>query len=51
MTQLSTTLSRCAKDVFGFSVMFMIVFLAYAQLGYLLFGTMVDDYKTFAISM
>ena len=51
MTQLSTTLSRCAKDVLGFSVMFMIVFLAYAQLGYLLFGTMVDDYKTFAISM
>ncbi|CAF1030105.1 unnamed protein product, partial [Adineta ricciae] len=51
MTQLSTTLSRCAKDVLGFSVMFMIVFLAYAQLGYLLFGTMVDDYKTFAISI
>ncbi|CAF1290241.1 unnamed protein product [Rotaria sordida] len=51
MTQLSTTLSRCAKDVLGFSVMFMIVFLAYAQLGYLLFGTMIDDYKTFAISI
>ncbi|CAF4587465.1 unnamed protein product [Rotaria sp. Silwood1] len=51
MTQLSTTLSRCAKDVLGFSIMFMIVFLAYAQLGYLLFGTMVDDYKTFAISI
>ncbi|CAF4480352.1 unnamed protein product [Rotaria socialis] len=51
MTQLSTTLSRCAKDVMGFSVMFMIVFLAYAQLGYLLFGTMVDDYKTFSISI
>lgn len=51
MTQLSTTLSRCAKDVLGFSVMFMIVFLAYAQLGYLLFGSMVDDYKTFAISI
>ncbi|CAF1059968.1 unnamed protein product [Rotaria magnacalcarata] len=51
MTQLSATLSRCAKDVMGFSVMFMIVFLAYAQLGYLLFGTMVDDYKTFSISI
>ncbi|CAF5120063.1 unnamed protein product, partial [Rotaria magnacalcarata] len=51
MTQLSTTLSRCAKDVLGFSVMFMIVFLAYAQLGYLLFGTMVEDYKSFAISI
>ncbi len=51
MTQLSTTLSRCAKDVLGFSVMFMIVFMAYAQLGYLLFGAMIDDYKTFAISV
>ncbi|CAF5033512.1 unnamed protein product, partial [Rotaria magnacalcarata] len=29
----------------------MIVFLAYAQLGYLLFGTMVEDYKSFAISI
>lgn len=35
MTQLSMTLSRCAKDVAGFAVMFFIVFLAYAQLGYL----------------
>ncbi len=51
MTQLSTTLSRCAKDVLGFSVMFMIVFLAYAQLGYLLFGTLVSDYQSFGISM
>ncbi|CAF1188330.1 unnamed protein product [Adineta steineri] len=51
MTQLSTTLSRCAKDVFGFTVMFMIVFLAYAQLGYLLFGSLIEDYKTFALSI
>ncbi|CAF0799310.1 unnamed protein product [Didymodactylos carnosus] len=51
MTQLTTTLSRCAKDIFGFAVMFFIVFLAYAQLGYLLFGTLVEDYRTFAISI
>ncbi|CAF3934368.1 unnamed protein product [Adineta steineri] len=51
MTQLSTTLSRCAKDVFGFTIMFMIVFLAYAQLGYLLFGSLIEDYKTFALSI
>jgi hypothetical protein len=38
MTQLSSTLSRSAKDVAGFSVMFFIVFGAYAQLGFLLFG-------------
>ena len=42
MTQLSSTLSRCAKDVAGFGVMFFIVFFAFAQLGYLLFGTQVN---------
>uniref|UniRef100_A0A3B3CE36 Polycystic kidney disease 2-like 1 n=1 Tax=Oryzias melastigma TaxID=30732 RepID=A0A3B3CE36_ORYME len=47
MTQLSTTLGRCAKDIMGFAVMFFIVFFAYAQLGYLLFGTQVDTFSTF----
>lgn len=32
---------QCAKDVGGFTVMFFIVFFAFAQLGYLLFGTQV----------
>eukprot|EP00095_Tigriopus_kingsejongensis_P002369 maker-scaffold579_size130606-snap-gene-0.31 protein:Tk02369 transcript:maker-scaffold579_size130606-snap-gene-0.31-mRNA-1 annotation:"pkd2 " len=48
MTQLSSTLSRCAKDVAGFGVMFFIVFFAFAQLGYLLFGTQVKDFSSFA---
>ncbi|XP_005098717.1 polycystic kidney disease 2-like 1 protein [Aplysia californica] len=47
MTQLSTTLSRCAKDLLGFFIMFFIVFLAFTQLGYLLFGTQVNDFCTF----
>ncbi|KAK3861331.1 hypothetical protein Pcinc_044496 [Petrolisthes cinctipes] len=47
MTQLSSTLSRCAKDVAGFAVMFFIVFFAFAQLGYLLFGTQVRDFYSF----
>ena len=51
MTQLFTTLSRCAKDVAGFAVMFFIVFLAYVQLGYLVFGTQVEDFSTFQQSM
>ncbi|CAF0734591.1 unnamed protein product [Didymodactylos carnosus] len=51
MTQLTATLSRSAKDILGFAVMFFIVFLAYAQFGYLLFGTMLPDYRTFAISI
>jgi polycystin 2 len=51
MTQLSMTLSRCAKDVTGFAIMFFIVFLAYAQLGYLVFGTQIHDFSTFSYSM
>ncbi|MBN3281828.1 PKD2 protein, partial [Polyodon spathula] len=47
MSQLSSTLSRCAKDVIGFAIMFFIIFLAYAQLAYLVFGTQVDDFSTF----
>ncbi|XP_065670022.1 polycystin-2-like protein 1 isoform X5 [Hydra vulgaris] len=47
MTQLQSTLSRCAKDIGGFAVMFSIVFCAYAQWGYLLLGTQVQDYSTF----
>ncbi|XP_076368473.1 polycystin-2-like [Tachypleus tridentatus] len=45
MTQLSSTLSRCSKDIAGFSVMFFIVFFAYAQLGYLLFGSQVHGFS------
>lgn len=51
MTQLSSTLARCAKDIFGFSVMFFIVFFAYAQLGYLLFGGIVEGYSSFASTL
>ncbi|TSK22687.1 Polycystic kidney disease 2-like 1 protein [Bagarius yarrelli] len=47
MTQLSSTLARCATDILGFAVMFFIVFFAYAQLGYLLFGTQVESFSTF----
>uniref|UniRef100_UPI00358FF19E polycystin-2-like protein 1 n=1 Tax=Myxine glutinosa TaxID=7769 RepID=UPI00358FF19E len=48
MTQLSSTLARCAKDILGFAVMFFIIFFAYAQLGYLIFGIQVKDFSTFS---
>nr|XP_056710991.1 polycystin-2 [Euleptes europaea] len=51
MNQLSTTMSRCAKDVLGFAIMFFIIFIAYAQLAYLVFGTQVDDFSTFQDSV
>ncbi|MBN3315646.1 PKD2 protein, partial [Atractosteus spatula] len=47
MSQLSSTMSRCAKDIIGFAIMFLIIFLAYAQLAYLVFGTQVNDFSTF----
>uniref|UniRef100_A0A1I8FPC1 EF-hand domain-containing protein n=1 Tax=Macrostomum lignano TaxID=282301 RepID=A0A1I8FPC1_9PLAT len=40
MTQLSSTLSACAKDLMGFAVMFFI-------LGYLIFGTQIKDFREF----
>ena len=47
MTQLSSTLARCAKDLLGFAVMFFIIFFAFAQLGYLIFGTLIRDFSSF----
>jgi polycystin 2 len=47
MTQLSSTLGRCAKDLAGFFIMFIIIFLAFTQFGYLLFGSQIKDFRTF----
>jgi len=47
MTQLSGTLSKCSKELSGFTVMFLIIFFAFAQLGFLLFGTQVEDFNNF----
>ncbi|PAA75824.1 hypothetical protein BOX15_Mlig005060g3, partial [Macrostomum lignano] len=51
MTQLSSTLGACAKDLMGFAIMFFIVFFAFAQLGYLIFGTQVKDFREFQQSV
>ncbi|XP_055481530.1 polycystic kidney disease 2-like 2 protein [Psammomys obesus] len=51
MSQLSSTLSRCMKDIVGFAIMFFIIFSAYAQLGFLVFGSQVDDFSTFQNSI
>ncbi|XP_069508718.1 polycystin-2-like protein 2 isoform X2 [Ambystoma mexicanum] len=47
MSQLSSTLSRCAKDIMGFAFMFFIIFFAYAQLANLTFGTQIEEFSTF----
>lgn len=46
MTQLSATLSRCSKDMFGFMVMFTIMFGSFAQLGNQMFGSQIFDFST-----
>ncbi|EDL76225.1 polycystic kidney disease 2-like 2 (predicted) [Rattus norvegicus] len=51
MSQLSSTLSRCMKDIVGFAIMFFIIFFAYAQLAFLVFGSQVDDFSTFQNSI
>ena len=51
MTQLSETLSKCARDISGFAIMFFIIFFAYAQLGYLTFGVQVESFRAFQYSV
>ena len=41
MSQLAGTLQRAAPDVGAFSIMFGIVFMAFAQFAFLMFGTKV----------
>lgn len=47
MYQMSETLSKCAKDIMGYTVMFLIVFFAFAQLGYLVFSSNTFGFHTF----
>ncbi|NXR13418.1 PK2L2 protein, partial [Semnornis frantzii] len=47
MALLYCTLSRCAKGIFGFSIIFFLIFFAYAQLGYVVFGSQVEEFSTF----
>lgn len=51
MTQLSETLAKCARDISGFAIMFFIIFFAYAQLGYLIFGIQVESFRGFQYSV
>jgi hypothetical protein len=48
---INSVTHQAAGDLSGFSVMFGIIYLAFVQLGYLLFGTQVADYSTFIESV
>ncbi|XP_021918659.1 polycystic kidney disease 2-like 2 protein, partial [Zootermopsis nevadensis] len=45
MSQFSMTFAKCYKQIVAFSIMFFIVFATFAQLGYLLFGKQVEDFR------
>lgn len=51
MTQLQNTLGACAMDLLGFTIMFFIVFFAFAQLGFLIFGGQIAGFRSFSESM
>lgn len=51
MAELENTLLTCAKDVMGFCFMFMIFFFAYAQWGFIVFGSNVASFKNVGVSM
>ncbi|CAH8584353.1 unnamed protein product [Dicrocoelium dendriticum] len=48
--QLTKTLSEAAADLFGFLVMFCIVYFAFAQFGYLAFGADTEGFQSFTHS-
>ncbi|KRT86286.1 ion channel [Oryctes borbonicus] len=51
MGQLNNTIKKCAKDVLSFSVMFILIFVSFAQLGYLIFGSQVAEFSAFGKAM
>ena len=51
MSFMSKTLKICFKPLSSFFIVYMIVFLAYASFGFLVFGRTATDYHTFQSSM
>ncbi|CAB4060836.1 PKD2 [Lepeophtheirus salmonis] len=45
--QLFKTLSLGAADLSGFSILFLVVDVSFVQLGYLMFGVQLENFKTF----
>ncbi|XP_070581325.1 polycystin-1-like protein 2 [Ptychodera flava] len=51
MSMLGMTLKNCFRDLLYFSVIWIIVFLAYCQVFYLVFGTSLMDYASMSVTM
>lgn len=50
MGVLYATLAQCSKDLKSFSIVFCIVFFAFVQMFYLLFGLTMKEYSSFVVS-
>ena len=48
---LNQTMSTCLREIFAFALMFSIILLSYTQLGWLLFGKHLSDWRSFRVSM
>lgn len=46
---LYATLSQCSKDLKSFSIVFCIVFFAFVQMFYVLFGLTMKEYSSFVV--
>lgn len=51
MGVLYATLAQCSKDLKSFSIVFCIVFFAFVQMFYLLFGLTMKEYSSFVVRM
>jgi polycystin 2 len=51
MLLLNKTISSCLNEIFAFICIFLIIFLAYTQIGWLLFGRYLTEWRSFPESM
>ncbi|CAF2049011.1 unnamed protein product [Rotaria magnacalcarata] len=51
MLLLNKTISSCLNEIFAFTSVFLIIFLAYTQLGWILFGRYLTEWRSFRISI
>ena len=49
MGLLYSTLAQCSKDLKSFCIVFLVVFFAFVQMFYLLFGMQISDFSSFVV--
>lgn len=51
MGVLYSTLAQCSKDLKSFCIVFLVVFFAFVQMFYLIFGMHMSDFSSFVVSI